>query len=134
MATTVNNLTLLMLFTVVVWCFHRLSYVFVWWDTYFLIEKYDFVCLGFFSVLECSYPFSCFCFCQSCAVFVQTSAFFCQSSTIFVQTSVIFCKSCADFCKSSASCVYELSVDFACLCLFWFLGVSLGLKFVYLWG
>lgn len=46
------------------------------WDTYFFIEKYYFSSLGFFSVLEGSRLFLCFCFFQSCVVFIQSSAFF----------------------------------------------------------
>ena len=129
-----NKIIFLMLFYCFIVCFHRLSYVFVWWSTYFFDEIYDFSFLGFFSVLGVSRLFSCFCFCQSCAFFIQSSAFFWQSCAIFIQSSAFFWQSCADFCKSSASYVYELSVDFACLCLFSFLEVSLGLKFVYLWG
>ena len=85
-----NKIIFLMLFYCFIVCFTRLSYVFVWWSTYFFDEKSDFSSLGFFSVLGGSYPFSCFWFLQSCAVFIQTSAFFLQSSTFFIQTSVFF--------------------------------------------
>ena len=85
-----NKIIFLMLFYCFIVCFTRLSYVFVWWSTYFFDEKSDFSYLGFFSVLGGSYPFSCFWFLQSCAVFIQTSAFFLQSSTFFMQTSVFF--------------------------------------------
>ena len=82
-----------MLFYCFIVCFTRLSYVFVWWSTYFFIEKYDFCSLGFFSVLGGSRLFLCFWFLQSCVVFIQTSAFFLQSSTFFIQRSAIFWQS-----------------------------------------
>lgn len=106
----------------------------MWLSTYFFDEIYDFCSLGFFSVLGGSRLFLCFCVLQSCVVFIQTSAFFLQSSTFFIQTSAFFWQSCANFFQTSASYVCELSVGFDCLCFFSFLGVSLGLEFVYLWG
>ena len=127
-----NKIIFLMLFYCFIVCFTRLSYVFVWWSTYFFDEIYDFCSLGFFSVLGGSRLFLCFWFLQSCVVFIQTSAFFLQSSTFFIQTSAFFLQSCANFFQTSASYVCELSVDFDCLCFFSFLGVSLGLEFVYL--
>ena len=85
-----NKIIFLMLFYCFIVCFTRLSYVFVWWSTYFFDEKSDFSYLGFFSVLGGSRLFLCFWFLQSCVVFIQTSAFFLQSSTFFMQTSVFF--------------------------------------------
>lgn len=85
-----NKIIFLMLFYCFIVCFTRLSYVFVWWSTYFFDEKSDFSYLGFFSVLGGSRLFLCFWFLQSCVVFIQTSAFFLQSSTFFIQRSAIF--------------------------------------------
>lgn len=88
-----NKIIFLMLFYCFIVCFTRLSYVFVWWSTYFFDEKSDFSYLGFFFVLGGSRLFLCFWFLQSCAVFIQTSAFFLQSSTFFIQRSAIFWQS-----------------------------------------
>ena len=86
-----------MLFYCFIVCFHKFGYVFVWCCTYFFDEKSDFCSLGFFLVLECFYPFSVFCFCQSCAFFIQSSAFFWQSCAKFIQSSAKSIQSCVEF-------------------------------------